>query len=186
MAASSLTVPDHVSFEQAIGLTQSLLEQQFQGNVTESELTETIRALVQTENGARGFFVTFLSDDRPEIDPLLPIVTPGLNAAPEIVSPLLVKNLSMSTAMAIAHRRQQHEALAQGSDRVRSRTLQILQSLQLPQIRAEADKLAVSLRTGAGDYRAFLDRWGYDAEQRQAIGQALEQAGLLPPSSDPG
>lgn len=186
MAVSPLVVPADVSFEQAIALTQSLLEQQFQGNLTEPELTESIRALVQSENGARGFFVTFLSDDRPAIEPLIPIVAPALNAAPEIISSLLVKNLSMSTAMAIAHRRQQNEALAQGSDRVRSRTLQILQLLQLPQIQAEADKLAESLQTGAGNYQAFLDRWGYDAEQRQAIGQALEQAGLLPTSNESG
>lgn len=180
MAAQfNFTVPEAVSFQQAIELTQSLLEQQSQDTLTEPELQQAIRDLVSSENGARGFFVTYLTDERPLIDSLMPIVVQALPTAPEVVSPLLVKNLAMSTAMAITHRRNQNEALAQGSDLVRSRTTQLLQALQLPQIQEHAQKLGVSIDTGAGDYQAFLQRWEYDVEQRQAIRQALEQAGLL-------
>lgn len=179
MAAEfNFTVPEAVSFEQAIERTQSLLDQQSQGRLTEPELQQAISDLVRSENGARGFFVTYLSDERPLIDQLMPIVLQALPTAPEVVSPLLVKNLAMSTAMAITHRRNQNEDLAQGSDRVRSRTVKLLQALQLPQLREQAQKLVTSITTGAGDYQAFLQRWRYDAEQRQAIHQALEQVGL--------
>jgi hypothetical protein len=173
------TVPENVSFEDAIALTQTLLDNLEQGKISQSTLEQTIQNLVSTENGARGFFVTYLSDDRPFIEENLSTVAKNLEASPDVVSPLLVKNLAMSTAMAITHRRNQNEELAQGSDRVRSRTKQLIQSLPLPQLKEHAHQLATSISTGTGTYQNFLERWRYDAEQKQAMYSALKQAGLV-------
>ena len=38
-----------------------------------------------------------------------------------------------------------------------------------------AQKLLESATTGEGEYKAFLERWDYDAEQRQVMCQALQQ-----------
>ncbi|MGA7932255.1 MAG: hypothetical protein WCA35_01625, partial [Kovacikia sp.] len=159
--------------------TESLLERINQGNVAASTIEQTIGDLVRSENGARGFFVTFLSDPRPLAGPLREAVVKALETAPEVVAPLLVKNLVMSTAMAITHRRNQDEAMAQGSDQVRSRTNQLIQALQLSQLQEHARQLAESIRTGAGAYQPFLNRWNYDGEQKQAMNSVLEQSGLL-------
>ncbi|HEY9618415.1 MAG TPA: hypothetical protein V6C64_16350 [Microcoleaceae cyanobacterium] len=175
---SVFNIPEAISFEQAIAVTQALLEQMEQEELSTSEIELVLRALVSTENGARGFFVTYLSDDRPFADQPAPAVIAALKTAPQVVSPLLIKNLAMSTAMAITHRRNQHEELAQGSDRVRSRSAQLIQLLQLPELQTQAQALLHSIQTGTGDYQAFLDRWSYDTEQRQAIHQTLEQTGL--------
>lgn len=175
---SIFNIPEAISFEQAIAVTQALLEQMAQEELSESEIELVLRALVSTENGARGFFVTYLSDDRSFADPPSTAVITALQTAPTIVSPLLIKNLVMSTAMAITHRRHQNEALAQGSDRVRSRSEQLIRQLQLPELQTHTQLLLHSLHTGAGEYQAFLERWNYDAEQRQAMQQALEQTGL--------
>jgi hypothetical protein len=177
MDAEPPTIPDDLSFEAAIALTQSLLDQQYQGKSSEAATAAGIRALVGSENGARGFFVTYLSDPRSAADQLLPVVAQALVEAPLVVSPLLVKNLAMSTAMGIHHRRNQNEELAAGSDRVRSRTVHLLQLLSLPEIRVQVRSLTESLQSQAGEYQAFLQRWGYDAEQRAAISQVLEQLG---------
>lgn len=171
-------VPDPVSFEEAIALTQALLDNLEQGKVSELTLKQTVRDLVNSENGARGFFVTYLSDERAFIDECIPAVVEGLTASPEVVSPLLVKNLAMSTAMAITHRRNQQEAMAKGSDRVRSRTARLIQALSFPQLQEQAKQLTESIDTGAGHYQSFLERWGYDDEQKRGIYAALQQIGL--------
>ena len=174
-----LTVPAEVSFEEAIALTQGLLDGMEQGQVTEPEIENVVRELVRSENGARGFFVTYLSDDRSLADQPTPAVIQALQTVPDVVSSLLIKNLAMSTAMAMTHRRNQHEEMAQGSDRVRSRTLHVVQVLQLPELKEQAALLAATIQTGAGEFQPFLQRWQYDAEQQQAIYQTLEQTTLL-------
>jgi hypothetical protein len=166
----SFSIPPEISFEQAIALTEDLLADQ---SVTEAELESAIAALVQTANGARGFFVTFLTGDYSLADQPTAAVLQGLRSAPEQVADLLTKNLAMGTAMEITHRRNQTPDLAVGSARVQHRSQQLIQLLQLPALQASLQQLLTSVTSTAGAYQSFLNRWGYDAEQRQAIQQAI-------------
>ncbi len=172
--SSEFTVPEGVTFEQAIALSQTVVEQIAQDTIADDLLESAIAQLVASENGARGFFVTYLSDDRPVADPPSTAVIAALKTAPAIVAPLMVKNLAMSTSMAIAHRRNQDEALAQGSDRVKVRSVYILQAIHSAETNAQIAALINSIDTQAGDYATFLKRWGYDPEQQQAIRQMFE------------
>lgn len=174
-----LTLPDDLSFETAIAVSQSLLDQMEQQALAEADLEAVLTQLVRSENGARGFFVTYLSDERSLADSPSPAIIQALKTSPDTVAPLMVKNLAMSTASAIAHRRNQDATAAQGSDRVQRRSTQLLQAIQSPTVEAHVAALATSLDTGAGDYAAFLDRWGYDTEQRQVIRQQLAATNLL-------
>ena len=174
MSPSSLEVPAAVTFEQAIALTESLLSQVEAGS-SQTDIATVISALVKTENGARGFFVTYLTSVSSLADSPSAAVVEALRSSPEIVSELLVKNLAMSTAQAIFHRRQQKEDMAQGSEQVRQRTTKLIQLVDLPSVRDRAQKLIDTAKTGEGIYKSFLERWHYDTEQRQAICQALEQ-----------
>jgi hypothetical protein len=176
MSESPISVPESVSFEEAIALTQKLLPQIEQGKLSEAEIEATVSALVSSENGARGFFVTYLSGDSSLADQPSPAIVRALQASPEVVSELLVKNLAMSSAMAITHRRNQNQEMAKGSDSVRSRTTKLIQLTQLPQVTEKASQLVESAVTGLGAYKGFLDRWGYDAEQRQVIQAAMKGA----------
>lgn len=178
-----MIIPETVTFEEAIAYTQSLMSQ----IETESpqDTAETIAQLVKTENGARGFFVTYLTSESTVADSASPEVLQALQTSPDIVAELLVKNLAMSTATAIAHRRDHNEQLAQGSDQVRMRTTRLIEQLELPKVRELALKLRESAVTGAGTYKAFLQTWGYDAEQRQVICQALDRIlPEMPPSPE--
>lgn len=168
-------IPEAISFEEAIALTQSILADMEQGTLSESEIDRTIAALAASENGARGFFVTYLTDPRSLGDHPSDGVVQGLRSVPEIVSELLVKNLAMSTAMILAHTRNQNPEMAQGSERVQRRTLHLIQQIQLTQVQTKIHSLLESIASGAGQYQSFLDRWGYDAEQRQAIAQAIQR-----------
>lgn len=173
MSDTNFLVPESITFEQAIALTQTLLGQMAADTLSDNEIEQRIAALVASENGARGFFVTYLTDQRSLADQPTAGVVRALQSSPDIVVELLVKNIAMSSAMAIAHRRNQDEHMAQGSDQVRSRSLHIIQQLHSPLVTETAQQLNTSAETGTGSYQAFLDRWGYDTEQRQAIQQAL-------------
>jgi hypothetical protein len=173
-----LTVPVNISFQQAIELTQSLVSRMEQGTLSDAEIAQTIEALVQTVDGARGFFVGYLTDDpddRPLADHPSQAAINALRTSPEVVSDLLVKNLVMSTAMAITHRRNENPEMAAGSDRVRSRTTALIQQLQLPEIQQKATQLRAATETNEGVYKDFLNRWQYDAEQREAMREAIDR-----------
>ncbi len=176
-----MIIPDTVTFEEAIALTQSLMAQIETGSPQDT--TEAISQLVKTENGARGFFVTYLTSKGTFADNASPEVIQALQTSPDIVAELLVKNLAMSTATAIAHRRDDNEQLAQGSDQVRRRTTRLIEQISLPKVRELALALRESAVTGAGTYKAFLQTWGYDAEQKQVICQALDR--VLPEVAPP-
>jgi len=174
MSNSPLNVPE-VTFEQAIALTQSLLSQVEVGELSEPEIAATITELVKTENGARGFFVTYLTSDSSIADnPSTPVVQ-ALQSNPDVVAELLVKNVAMSAAQAVFHRRNHKEDMAEASEQVRQRTARLIQLVEMPAVYDRSQKLLESATTGEGSYKAFLERWGYDAEQRQVICEALQQ-----------
>lgn len=168
-------VPEAISFEDAITLTQSLLVEMEQETLSESEIEQTIAALAASENGARGFFVTYLTDVRSLADHPSSAIVQGLRSSPEIVSELLVKNLAMSAAMILTHTRNQNPEMAQGSERVQRRTIHLINLVKLAIVETKLQTLSESITTGTGVYQSFLKRWGYDADQQNAIDQALQQ-----------
>ncbi|MDJ0561746.1 MAG: hypothetical protein PX638_21960 [Microcystis sp. M53599_WE4] len=161
-----------VTFENAIQQTQDLLSQiEF---LDANVITEKLTDLVSTENGARGFFVTYLTSDLSHTEyPSLEVIT-ALKTSPIFVNELLVKNLAMSTAMVIYHRGQGDEENAQGSEKVQEKTGQLIKQLLSPALEEKLQQLATSLNAGQGEYQAFLERWGYDDCQRQAIAEIIQ------------
>lgn len=169
------SIPNDVTFEQAIAFTQSLLSQMEQGQIPESDILVTSQKLVSTMTGARGFFVSYLTDDRPLADRPSAAILAALTTSPEIVAELLVKNLAMSSAMVLTHRRRHDETMAKQSEQVRERSSQLIISLGLPTLFEKLEELMVTIQTGKGIYQSFLDRWHYDSEQRSAIAKAIAQ-----------
>jgi hypothetical protein len=161
-----------ITFENAIQQTQDLLSQiEF---LDANVITEKLTDLVSTKNGARGFFVTYLTSDLPYTEhPSLEVIT-ALKTSPILVNELLVKNLAMSTAMVIYHRSQGDEENAQGSEKVQEKTGQLIKQLLSQSLGEKLQQLATSLNTGQGEYQAFLERWGYDDCQRQAIAKIIQ------------
>ena len=161
-----------ISFENAIQQTQDLLSQiEFLDAKT---ITQKFTELVSTENGARGFFVTYLTSDLSHTEyPSLEVIT-ALKTSPIFVNELLVKNLAMSTAMVIYHRSQGDKENAQGSEKVQEKTGQLIKQLLSPALGEKLQQLATSLNTGQGEYQAFLELWGYDNCQRQAIAEIVQ------------
>ena len=173
---SSLLASETITFEGAIELTQSLLSLIEADQLSEADIEQAVRSLVKTQNGARAFFVTYLTDDRPEADHPSPGVVEALRSAPEIVAELLVKNLAMSSAMVVYHSRHQSEEMAAGSARVQKRSRNLIQILQMPACKTIGSQMLESLQNGKGEYEEFFQRWGYDDEQKLAMGSAVRSA----------
>lgn len=171
-------IPSEITFEEAIAFTQSLMNQMEAGELPPAEISTTLAELVSSQNGARGFFVAYLTADQTLADNPSPEVVQALRLHPETVSELLVKNVAMSAAQALAHRRKGNQQLAQSSERVRDRTTQLIKLVDLESVYKCGQQLLESAATGEGTYRTFLERWGYDDQQRQTICQVLEQ--LMP------
>ncbi|MEI6430016.1 MAG: hypothetical protein WCO45_16775 [Pseudanabaena sp. ELA607] len=161
-----------MTFEEAIAYTESLLSQK---SLDDAQLETEIAALIQTQNGARGFFVCFLTGEWQLADAPSTGVIRSLQSAPNAIAELLVKNLAMSTAMAITHQRAGNPEQAQGSERVAKRTALLIEKVDLVEVQKIATQMQTSAISGHGEYAAFLEKWGYDAEQKQAIVTSLQR-----------
>jgi hypothetical protein len=76
--------------------------------------------------------------------------------------------------MVIYHRSQGDKENAQGSEKVQEKTGQLIKQLLSPALGEKLQQLATSLNTGQGEYQAFLELWGYDNCQRQAIAEIIQ------------
>jgi hypothetical protein len=171
------TVPPNLSFEQAIALTQDLLD----SHPSEALLESAIAGLIQTMNGARGFFVTFLTGESRLADEPTAAVLKGLRSNPDAIADLMVKNIAMPTAMILIHNRNGNPDLAASSQLTQQRSMHLVQQLNCPEITQLLKSLQCTLQNQSTDYQDFLDRWGYDEEQRIAIGQAIERTLAIAP-----
>lgn len=164
-----------LTFEQAIERTARALRAQASGLMTLEELGILVGDLVATSNGARGFFVAYLTGDWALADRSPPEVLAALRTSTDTVAELLAKNLAMSTAMAWAHGQRGDADAVAGSKQVSRRTAQLIVRLQGPQLREQLHQLREAIESGNGPYSPFLKRWGYGPEQLQAIGAALRE-----------
>jgi hypothetical protein len=162
----------NITFEGAIQQTQDLLSQI--ESLDAGKVTQEIADLVSTENGARGFFVTYLTSNDDYTKFPTPEVIQALKSAPTVVEEVLVKTLAMSTAMALTHRSNDDEENAQDSERVSQKTGHLIQKILSPTLTEKIQQLSISLNTGEGTYQAFLERWNYDHSQRQAIAEVIQ------------
>jgi hypothetical protein len=173
MPSSTLSVPANIKFDEAIALTQTFVTKLKNNDLTADKIIEFVSQLVQTPNGARGFFVTYLTAPEPICDNPHPEIITALQNHPEVAAELLVKNLAMSTAQQLYHQRRNDREMAASSAIVAARTTTIIQQLKLPQIQEMCRELVASDLTGIGAYSEFLVRWGYDEEQKKAIDRVL-------------
>lgn len=162
-----------LSFPQSIQATQSLMNKIETEKLDESTIEKEISTIVNTKNGGRGFFVAYLTSDMSLADNPSSGVINGLKAAKEVVNELLVKNLAMSAAMAVAHNRNHDLDNVKGSQKVIQRTSNLIQKINSDTINNELKKLQDTIVKGQGEYEDFLERWNYDLEQKQAIQQAI-------------
>ena len=175
-----------LTFEQAVGEAPELCKKLEQGE----DAGEELGAFLKSSAGARGFFVHWLTGDdylkADKAEPPLALVS-ALDGCEEEVSDVMVMNVVMSAATAIAHRRAGNMEQAQNSERTSLRARLLLQAMmpRVPAIHVALTALAAALSeeedkpngvdASAEDaWLAFLQRWRYDEEQLVAISEVLD------------
>ncbi|CAE8584298.1 unnamed protein product [Polarella glacialis] len=156
------------------------------------EYSVRLAAMLAHSDGARGFFVTYLTEPSLETladspSGLSPLVVEALRGVDTtVITSLAIMNVAMPTATALAHEANGDLELAQNSARTArrgSRVLQVLANDQStgPATRSELDACRAAAaawpETAAGDtqWRPFFKRWRYGENQLRAIGEALDQ-----------
>jgi hypothetical protein len=172
--------PPAPSFPQAMEIAAQWIGLWEAGELSDEVLADRVGELVASQDGARGFFVVGLTGEAPLLDRLPePLVAALRQAGPGVVD-LTARNLAMSTAMVLHHRRSGDRDHQAGSERVQLRSTELLRQLEPVAVKQRLESLlAAAAQDGdsegaVAEDRAFLDRWGYDAEQRQAIAAAIE------------
>jgi len=162
-----------IGFREAMALASQWLEEWEQDELSDEVLGERVGDLVASRDGARGFFVVAMAGEGPLMDRMPETVIQRLRLAGEGVVDLTARNLAMSTAMALHHGRNQDKVAALASQRVSERSCALLRLLEPNLVKLRLESLLAGTR-GEGQDVEFLERWGYDDEQREQIAAAIE------------
>jgi len=162
-----------IGFQAAMALASQWLEEWEQDELSDEVLAERVGDLVASRDGARGFFVVAMAGEGPLMDRMPEALIQRLRLAGEGVVDLTARNLAMGTAMAVHHERNQDGVSAQASQRVSERSRALLRLLEPNLVKLRLESLLAGTR-GEGQDVDFLERWGYDAEQRDQIAAAIE------------
>ncbi|MBW0174152.1 MAG: hypothetical protein KXJ50_02115 [Vulcanococcus sp.] len=172
MTENTDSTPLQPTFQQAMEITAQWLALWENGELSDEVLSDRVAELVASRDGARGFFVVSLAGDSPLMDRLPDPVVLALRQAGDGVVDLSARNLAMSTAMALHHQRNGDAGQQGGSERVQLRCTELLRLLEPVAVKERLETL-LEATDGRGEDVAFLDRWGYDADQRAAIAEAV-------------
>ena len=139
--------------------------------ISDEVISDRIGELIKTVEGARGFFVVSLSIDCPLMDRFPDALIFQLRRSEEIVVDLTVKNLAMSSAMIITHRNNKDPQETQ-SKRIKIRCIELHKLLDSTQVKKRLDVLLEATKGNGTDLK-FLNKWGYNDEQINAISESI-------------
>ncbi len=141
--------------------------------ISDEVISDRIGELIKTVEGARGFFVVSLSIDCALMDRFPDALIFQLRSSGEIVVDLTVKNLAMSSAMIITHRKNQDPQELQ-SERIKIRCIELLKLLDSTQVKRRLDVLLQGINGNGKDLK-FINKWGYNHEQINAIAESIDE-----------
>ena len=141
--------------------------------ISDEVISDRIGELIKTVEGARGFFAVSLSIDCPLMDRFPDALIFQLRSSGEIVVDLTVKNLAMSSAMIITHRKNKDPQELQ-SERIKIRCIELLKLLDSTKVKRRLDVLLQAINGNGKDLK-FINKWGYNYEQINAIAESIDE-----------
>ena len=155
------------SFTQAINISALWCKEWGEDVLSEEVLADRIAELIKTKNGLRGFFAYTLSDkDCLLLDKLPFSLIFKLNEGGDAVVEIVVKNLIMSSAQIVIHRRENNHEYEITSENISDRCKAILRLLETKLVAKTANQIIKNLdNMGNG----FDNSIKYDAEQKDFI-----------------
>ena len=159
------------TFKEAMQATMIWCKSWENDEISDEVISDRIGELIKTVEGARGFFVVSLSIDCPLMDRFPDALIFQLRSSGKIVIDLTVKNLAMSSAMIITHRKNKDPQEIQ-SERIKLRCIELLKLLDSIQVKKRLDVLLEATK-GRGKDLEFLHKWGYNDEQINSISESI-------------
>ena len=155
------------SFTQAINISALWCKEWEEGLLSEEVLADRIAELIKIKNGLRGFFAYSLSTkDCLLLDKLPSSIIFKLNEGGEAVVENIVKNLIMSSAQIIIHRRDNNNEYEITSENISDRCKGILRVLETKLVTKIANQVIKDLDTMGNSFDNSLK---YDSEQKEFI-----------------
>ncbi len=155
------------SFTQAINISAQWCKEWAEDLLSEEVLADRIAELIKTRNGLRGFFAYALSDkDCFLLDKLPFSLIYKLNEDGDDVVDIVVKNLIMSSAQIIIHRREKNNEYEKTSENISDRCKGILRLLETKLVTKKVNQVFKDL-SNMGN--SFDNSVKYDAEQKEFI-----------------
>ena len=155
------------SFTQAINISALWCKEWDEGLLSEEVLADRIAELIKTRNGLRGFFAYALSDkDCFLLDKLPFSLIFKLHEAGITVVEIVVKNLIMSSAQIIIHRRDNNHEYEITSENISDRCKAILRLLETKSVTKSVNQV---LRDLDNMGNSFDNSVKYDSEQKEFI-----------------
>ena len=135
--------------------------------LSEEVLADRIAELIKTRNGLRGFFAYALSDkDCFLLDKLPFSLIYKLNEGGNVVVEIVVKNLIMSSAQIIIHRRNNNHEYEMVSENISERCKAILRLLGTKSVTKSVNQVLRNLNNMGN---SFDNSVKYDSEQKEFI-----------------
>ena len=155
------------SFTQAINISAQWSKEWSEDLLSEEVLADRIAELIKTRNGLRGFFAYALSDKYCFLLDKLPFsLIYKLNEGGDTVTEIVLKNLIMSSAQIIVHRKDKNLEYEKTSEVISSRCKAILRLLETKSV---AKSVNQSLRELDNMGNSFDKSVKYDSEQKEFI-----------------
>ena len=155
------------SFTQAINISAKWCKEWEEDLLSEEVLADRIAELIKTKNGSRGFFAYALSDkDCFLLDKLPFSLMFKLNEGGDSVVEIVVKNLIMSSAQIIIHRRENNNEYEMISENISDRCKAILRLLETNLVTKNVNRVLKDLDNMGN---SFDNSTKYDDEQKGFI-----------------
>ena len=156
-----------VSFTQAINISAKWSKEWGEDLLSDEVLADRIAELIKTKNGLRGFFAYTLSNkDCYLLDKLPFSLIYKLNEGGDAVVEIVVKNLIMSSAQIIIHRRDNNHEYEITSENISDRCKAILRLLESKSVTKSVSQVLRGLDNMGN---SFDNSVKYDSEQKAFI-----------------
>ena len=155
------------SFTQAINISAQWCKEWGEDLLSEEVLADRIAELIKTKKGLRGFFAYALSDkDCLLLDKLPFSLIFKMNEGGDSVVEIIVKNLVMSSAQIIIHRRDQNHAYEITSENISNRCKAILRLLDTKLVTKTINQVVSDLDNMGNSFDNSIK---YDSKQKKFI-----------------
>ena len=166
MEKKAITLQE-ATFTQAINISAQWCKEWGEDLLSEEVLADRIAELIKTKNGLRGFFAYALSDkDCFLLDKLPFSLIYKLNEGGDDVAEIVLKNLIMSSAQVIIHKRDNNLEYEITSENISDRCKAILRLLETKSVTKTVNQV---LRDLDDMGNSFDNSVKYDSEQKEFI-----------------